>query len=177
VRELLTQLCRRQPEINISDEDLMCVQIIMGLCHVLGHEPSSHVFDVEFISRTRPDLFGEKESTHELTSNLTFFSSPRTTSSELPYQGKSFTTEMIFGAKDSLWMNCGVDKYLLYDTVSNTISGLDVGKLDYFTRDSTYLTASNSSSSVCLLARMLLMQDLLIPHKFLLLFFKCVLRT
>jgi HD superfamily phosphohydrolase len=163
--ELLTQLRRRQPELHISDEDVLCVQIA-GLCHDLGHGPFSHVFDGEFIPRTRPDLVGEKEFTHEHASILIFeyiLSKNNIDMSKygLTDQDKSFVKEMIFGAKDSVKVGRGVDKYFLYDIVNNTISGLDVDKLDYFTRDSACCGVLNNFDfkRLFLLARVLPMEE------------------
>uniref|UniRef100_A0ABI8AJ36 Deoxynucleoside triphosphate triphosphohydrolase SAMHD1 n=1 Tax=Felis catus TaxID=9685 RepID=A0ABI8AJ36_FELCA len=57
---LVRALREKQPELQISERDVLCVQIA-GLCHDLGHGPFSHMFDGRFIPLARPDV----EWTHE----------------------------------------------------------------------------------------------------------------
>nr|XP_060480201.1 deoxynucleoside triphosphate triphosphohydrolase SAMHD1 [Panthera onca] len=52
---LVRALREKQPELQISERDVLCVQIA-GLCHDLGHGPFSHMFDGRFIPLARPDV-------------------------------------------------------------------------------------------------------------------------
>ena len=51
--ELVETLKARQPDLGITDKDVLCVKMA-GLCHDLGHGPFSHMFDGLFIPQARP---------------------------------------------------------------------------------------------------------------------------
>ncbi|CAK7320234.1 Deoxynucleoside triphosphate triphosphohydrolase SAMHD1 [Vulpes lagopus] len=64
---LVRALREKQPELQISGRDVLCVQIA-GLCHDLGHGPFSHMFDGRFIPLARPNV----KWTHEQGSVMMF---------------------------------------------------------------------------------------------------------
>ena len=51
--ELVSTLRRNQPELNITDADLVCVSLA-GLCHDMGHGPFSHMWET-FMDQVRPE--------------------------------------------------------------------------------------------------------------------------
>eukprot|EP00126_Sphaerothecum_destruens_P012451 Sdes_comp21344_c0_seq1m19985 len=57
---VLEGLQSRQPELNISEIDVLCVRIA-GLCHDLGHGPLSHMFESQFLAK-----ISAKKWNHEL---------------------------------------------------------------------------------------------------------------
>lgn len=52
---MLWNIRSRQPELDITDRDVLLVKIA-ALCHDLGHGPFSHVFDNEFIPAVAPNV-------------------------------------------------------------------------------------------------------------------------
>jgi hypothetical protein len=50
---LVSKMRNDQPELCITDSDVICVTIA-GLCHDLGHGPFSHVYDGVFLQRIYP---------------------------------------------------------------------------------------------------------------------------
>ncbi|XP_042073876.1 deoxynucleoside triphosphate triphosphohydrolase SAMHD1-like isoform X2 [Haplochromis burtoni] len=71
--ELAKALKVKQPELHISERDVLCVQIA-GLCHDLGHGPFSHFFDGMFMPeagdkkwKVSKKTFGVYRSSHPKT--------------------------------------------------------------------------------------------------------------
>ncbi|XDV16838.1 hypothetical protein PO909_016368, partial [Leuciscus waleckii] len=152
-----------QPELKITKQDFLCVQIA-GLCHDLGHGPFSHVFDGLVIPKAKkikqirglPDDIPEKWE-HEQMSVLMFDDIVKSLKAEnenvlkehgLDDKDVTFIKELIEGAKDSVaeWKYEGraEDKSFLYEIVANKQNGIDVDKWDYFARDCHHLGIRNS---------------------------------
>ena len=141
---LQVQLLRAKltdPTVDITDRDALCVQIA-GLCHDLGHGPFSHVFD----GLVMPVISPQSTWTHEEGSAMMLeylISSNGINLEEYglqPDEDIPFIKELIEGVGPAEVARRDAQKSWarprwIYFIVSNTESGLDVDKLDYYQRD------------------------------------------
>uniref|UniRef100_A0A8P4K2Y5 HD domain-containing protein n=1 Tax=Dicentrarchus labrax TaxID=13489 RepID=A0A8P4K2Y5_DICLA len=141
----------KQPGLNITDRDILCVQIA-GLCHDLGHGPFSHLFDAMFIPRARPgkewkheraslDMFEHLVKSNKLDGEMRKYGLN-------PDDDLDFIMKMIDKDQETSLNLCDIsqyqyylreDKSFLYEIVSNKTNGIDVDKFDYFARDCYHL--------------------------------------
>ncbi|XP_020030850.1 deoxynucleoside triphosphate triphosphohydrolase SAMHD1 [Castor canadensis] len=151
---LVRALCEKQPELQISERDMLCVQIA-GLCHDLGHGPFSHMFDGRFIPLARPEVkwTHEQGSVHmfEHLVNSNGLKDVMEHYGLVPEEDICFIKEQITGpldspTKDSSWPYKGrpKEKSFLYEIVANKRNGIDVDKWDYFARDCHHLGIQNN---------------------------------
>ncbi|XP_010189202.1 PREDICTED: deoxynucleoside triphosphate triphosphohydrolase SAMHD1, partial [Mesitornis unicolor] len=151
---LVRELKERQPELDITQRDILCVEIA-GLCHDLGHGPFSHMFDGRFVPLTRPDLKWKHETAsvrmfeHLVTSNK--LEDVMTSYGLVLEEDMDFIKEQIGGPMDEstceeLWPYRGrqKEKSFLYEIVANKKNGIDVDKWDYFARDCHHLGIQNN---------------------------------
>ncbi|KAI4892675.1 hypothetical protein NFI96_028024, partial [Prochilodus magdalenae] len=171
---LVRALNERQPELLISKQDILCVQIA-GLCHDLGHGPFSHMFDGMFIPKVRPGLNWKASNVYMTRSYEQMMMFPADQHEQASVQmfdhlvkvnnlepvmekyGLSLPDDLIFikeqiaGPLDNIaagskWPYKGrpEEKSYLYEIVANKKNGIDVDKWDYFARQ-THLVRSQSS--------------------------------
>ncbi|NXH23582.1 SAMH1 triphosphohydrolase, partial [Myiagra hebetior] len=151
---LVRTLKERQPELDITQRDILCVEIA-GLCHDLGHGPFSHMFDGRFIPLTRPDLKWKHETAsvqmfeHLVTSNK--LEEVMESYGLVLEEDMVFIKEQIGGPIDETacaksWPYRGrpKEKSFLYEIVANKKNGIDVDKWDYFARDCHHLGIPNN---------------------------------
>ncbi|XP_060912849.1 deoxynucleoside triphosphate triphosphohydrolase SAMHD1-like [Labrus mixtus] len=157
--KLAEDLRSRQPELKISDEDVLCVQIA-GLCHDLGHGPFSHLYDGMFLPKAlekkeemrRNGELGEEEKLEEwkhekgscdMLDHLVKENNIKPAMDMyglIPEKDIRFIKEMIAGplqeSKSKKWPYKGrpEEKSFLYEIVSNKKNGVDVDKFDYLAR-------------------------------------------
>jgi HD superfamily phosphohydrolase len=132
---LMKKLQLSQPELNISDRDVLLISIA-GLIHDLGHASFSHFFDHKLMEDTsiinvnHPNYFLKE---HEVRSEFIF--KQIVLEKNLDYTDDEI--ELICSYINPSLHN--IDKSFKYEIVSNYISGFDCDKLDYLARDAYYL--------------------------------------
>ncbi|KAK3567733.1 hypothetical protein QTP86_024055, partial [Hemibagrus guttatus] len=157
---LIKALKEKQPELGITEEDILCVQIA-GLCHDLGHGPFSHLFDRMFIPKVRPDLKWKWHpfiSLQHENASVEMFDHLVKENNLLPLMKRYglstidlvYIKEQIAGplnpsASQDTWTYTGrpEKQSFLYEIVANKRTGIDVDKWDYFARDSYHLGIKN----------------------------------
>ncbi|CAF4375878.1 unnamed protein product, partial [Rotaria sp. Silwood2] len=145
--ELLMHLRQKQPELNITDKDTLCVQMA-ALCHDLGHGPFSHMFE-DVIAEIRPQLRWKHEYASvqmfnymiEKNNLKPFFEQVGLNEIDIIFVNELIFSELNEQESNQIWPYKGRDisKSFLYEIVSNKLTGIDVDKFDYFARDSYYL--------------------------------------
>ncbi|EDV29078.1 uncharacterized protein TRIADDRAFT_18236, partial [Trichoplax adhaerens] len=154
--KLVKSIQSRQPELRITDVDVLCVSLA-GLCHDLGHGILSHVFDNEFLPRVPKDV-SKKNWKHEAGSVAMFEHMIKTNELEPEFKKYDLCDEDILFVKEQIFgpinqdaklrviisRGRGPEKRFLYEIVANKRNGIDVDKWDYFARDSHNLGVSIS---------------------------------
>ncbi|XP_030623578.1 deoxynucleoside triphosphate triphosphohydrolase SAMHD1-like [Chanos chanos] len=153
---LVQALNEKQPELLITRQDILCVQIA-GLCHDLGHGPFSYVYDDMFIPNVRSDIKWKvnndqmfdhmvkvnnlepvmKEHSLTLPDDLVLIKEQIAGPLHLPVSATEDTTQWPYRGRPK-------EKAFLYEIVANKRNGIDVDKWDYFARDCYHLGLQNN---------------------------------
>jgi hypothetical protein len=161
-KRLVTQLDERQPELGITTQDILCVEIA-GLIHDLGHGPFSHMYESMFLRDKLGVSFDHEHASVGIFDILIEENDlmPHFTRYGLTAADIHFIKELVLGSAEDAhkiegfaWAGRGV-KTFLYDIVANKRNGIDVDKLDYFARDGNLLNIANTLDidRIMLLAR------------------------
>uniref|UniRef100_A0A8C9SCX6 SAM domain-containing protein n=1 Tax=Scleropages formosus TaxID=113540 RepID=A0A8C9SCX6_SCLFO len=138
--ELLKTLRERQPELDISNRDILCVQIDMV---------HSHTFDGMFMPKAQPTL----ECKHETLSIKMFNHMVKENKLESEMEKYDLITKedlpfikALIYRKNTQVSSYGrtAAKSFLFDIVSNKRNGIDVDKWDYLARDCYHLGIRNN---------------------------------
>lgn len=137
-RKFLLELRNNQPELNITDEDICCVEIA-GLCHDLGHGPFSHSWET-FMEKSRELRNDDHHWKHEDASIKIFDYLVKKYALADEFKKFGIDYNKISFIKNLIKGKITDDKQaFLYQIVNNEESGLDVDKWDYYLRDCYYL--------------------------------------
>ena len=120
--KLIRIIKNNQPELQISNEDIECIEIA-GLCHDLGHGPFSHCFDNHCINHLDNKLKHHEARSCEI---LRFICNKYNININLKK-----INDIIIPPKNN--------KHFIYSIVCNEISGIDVDKFDYIVRDTYFI--------------------------------------
>lgn len=131
-KRMISEISRKQPELQITDEMVMLVSIA-GLCHDLGHLLFSHLFD-EFLEHTH---CMHENAVHEIRSLSLLRYAVETYCIPLTNDQLHVIGDLIYPKKSTYetWQaKYRVGKWI-FQIVSNPLNSIDVDKFDYLTRD------------------------------------------
>ncbi|XP_047132790.1 deoxynucleoside triphosphate triphosphohydrolase SAMHD1 isoform X1 [Hydra vulgaris] len=149
---LCQTLQKRQPELNLTHKDMICVQIA-GLCHDLGHGPFSHLFETAISTNDPDNNWMHEQASVDMFNHMISENNLKNLFEENGFTARDmcFICELIAGPTEAnlneqLWPYHGrdADKSFLYEIVANKKTGVDVDKWDYFLRDCHHLGISNN---------------------------------
>ena len=133
-KKMLSTIQSKQPELNITSDHLMCVEIA-GLCHDLGHGPWSHLFD-DFLKEVVTEKDDIDLLDHENRSCYLFQYLVEKEKLPLSPIHVKWICDMIQPPRRDQ------DRTLpafYYQIVANKQNGIDVDKFDYLLRDTFFL--------------------------------------
>ncbi|KAH3777392.1 hypothetical protein DPMN_178834 [Dreissena polymorpha] len=147
VRKLKKQ---KQPNLDINDKDVLCVQIA-GLCNDLGHGPFSYLFEHRFLPQMQPNCkWTHKEASVMMFSRLIEKNNliDKFKLYGLENEDITFIKELLnvkAEEQDPEWKYTGRDesKRFLFEIVTNVRNGIDAETWDSCARDCLMLGMSS----------------------------------
>jgi HD superfamily phosphohydrolase len=142
---LLKNIKERQPELYITDRDILLIKI-GGLCHDLGHACFSHFFDDFFLKTKLNDTENKQWAHHEYRSEVLIKYIINKYKLAYTEDEIEFICELINSKNRQKKLNKKRIRRpeFLYEIVSNNKSGLDCDKIDYLLRDTQNIGLNSS---------------------------------
>ena len=134
----------QKDELDLDGHDERIVRLA-GLCHDLGHAPFSHLFDNEFLPRSKwmqEDPEACREWKHERMSTEIFDLMVDKNYLDYSDRVRRGVKDIIMGSEDEF--DVKAEKAYLKQIVANGLSSVDVDKFDYIQRDCYYSGVSAS---------------------------------
>ena len=152
--KLIRQLKEIHPDM-VTDMDVLCVEIA-GLCHDLGHGPFSHVFDSQYKKLIKLNSqWSHEQGSIDMFDHLydqNMHVQEMFHRCGIRENERQLVKDLILGKdplKDEIKQTCiyegkRMEKWFLYEIVSNKRNGIDCDKFDYLMRDSYYVGSKNN---------------------------------
>ena len=136
--ELLSNLVKNQPDIDITNRDIQLIKIA-GLCHDLGHGPYSHLLDNHILN-----LNNSIYRIHENRSILILKYIIDKYNLGINTNEINFISKLINPKFEINDYNFNENREYLFEIINNERNGIDVDKFDYIKRDTLYCGLSYS---------------------------------
>lgn len=158
---LMTKLQLKQPELNITNRDVLLISIA-GLIHDIGHACFSHFFDDKLMENTHilpKDHINYELRIHESRSEYIFENIVKENNLSYTDEEIKLICSYVNPKKHGINKDTVISNKFRYEIVSNYISGFDCDKLDYLVRDSYYLGNTINLNVLSLLDNAIIIND------------------
>jgi HD superfamily phosphohydrolase len=158
---LMTKIQLKQPELNISNRDVLLISIA-GLIHDIGHSCFSHFFDDKLMENKTIMPLNHKNydlRIHESRSEYIFEQIVKKNNLNYSDDEIKLICSYVNPKKHGVGKDSVIVNKFRYEIVSNFISGFDCDKLDYLVRDSYYLGNTINLNVLSLLDHAIVIND------------------
>jgi HD superfamily phosphohydrolase len=159
--DLMKKIQLKQPELNISNRDVLLVSIA-GLIHDIGHACFSHFFDDKLMENEIMlplDHQNQHLKLHEARSEYIFKRIVIEENLDYTDEEVELICSYVNPKTHTSFIETIYENKFRFEIVSNSISGFDCDKLDYLVRDSYYLGNTINLNVLSLLDNAIVIND------------------